>query len=208
MLVIWCLLDYCSAIDLAEQFRITWPNQIALAKLRSGGSWKMLFTHKLLHLASSLLVPKLSKNSLFPRAYFQHKARSTCYYSKMSTGDTQLGASTQEALFLSKLMDMVSFLWLCWAVLAIFSNSNSAWRPWSICSFGFSGLRKILVVSSVFLFVLSFALCNLFLLPVNIYINIFPESRVTLPDKGAERVSTLSFLSTSFPGSVGDLPRA
>ena len=41
--VTWSLLDYCSAMDLAEQFKITWPNQIALAKLGRGGSCKTLF---------------------------------------------------------------------------------------------------------------------------------------------------------------------
>lgn len=42
-LAIWSLSDYCRAMDLAEQFRITWPSQIALATLGRAGSCKMLF---------------------------------------------------------------------------------------------------------------------------------------------------------------------
>ena len=76
-------------------------------------------------------------------------------------GGIQEGASAQEpsALFLSLQQTLVLLLCLPWAVVGIFSNSYSAQRPWSVCSFGFCHLKKILVVSSVFLF--HFIFCSL-----------------------------------------------
>ena len=76
-------------------------------------------------------------------------------------GGIQEGASAQEpsALFLSLQQTLVLLLCLPWAVVGIFSNSYSAHSPWSVCSFGFCDLKKILVVSSVFLF--HFIFCSL-----------------------------------------------
>ena len=104
----------------------------------------------------------------------------------MSTGDIQVGASAQEpsALFLPLQQTLVLLLSLPWAMVGIFSDSYSAQTPWSVCSFGFCNLKKILMVSS-FSSILSFAVCNLFLLSVNICINMFHRSRVTLPYLGS-----------------------
>lgn len=67
-LVTRSLPDDCSAMDLAEQFS-------CLAKPDCFG-WtregRVLSNAVYLHLASSLLVPKWSKNPLFPRVWFWH----------------------------------------------------------------------------------------------------------------------------------------
>ena len=83
----------CSAMDLAEQFQITWPNQIALLNWGREGPVKCY----LFALAFGQQPAYFqTKNSLLPCACFWCEAESVCCYSKMSTGDIQLGASTQE----------------------------------------------------------------------------------------------------------------
>ena len=73
-LVTRSLPDDCHAMDLAEQFScLANPDCFGLT-----GEGRVLSNAVYLHLASSLLVPKWTKNPLFPRVWFWHEAESVC----------------------------------------------------------------------------------------------------------------------------------
>lgn len=141
MLLLWSLSDYCSAMDLAEQFRIT--NQIALAKLGGrGASCKMLFIC----------------TSIWPAAFlFPNWVRTPCSHVHVSgmklkvysviqrwasaTSNWEPQFRNQKLCFCPCHESSFYYCDLPWAVLAIFSNSDSALRPWSTSSFWFCAFK-------------------------------------------------------------------
>lgn len=100
--------------------------------------------------------------------------------------------------------------WFCYrycTVLAIFSDSNAAWRLWSVYSLRFCGFKRILLVSSSFSPFYLLLFCNFFALCEHLYTHVSQEQSDPASHRRLKLMSKWSLLFLWYPSSVGDLPQ-